>query len=78
MPILSRNGYSTKLNDCERKQILINMMEGGISKAEIKDKLSDFIYHRSERNPYASEIWRQDLWFVNRYELGSEAIVYFR
>ena len=76
--ILSRNGYSTGLSDVERKQILINMMENNISKAEIKDKLSDFIYYRSYRNPRASEVWKADLEFVNDYKLGSEPIVYFK
>lgn len=75
--ILSRNGYSTKLNSNERKQILINMMENGISKAEIKDKLSEFIFFRSIRCPYAASKWEEDLKFVNSYNLESEDRIRF-
>lgn len=75
--ILSRNGYSTKKGNLERKQILINMMESGIKKEEIIDKLSEFIYFRNERFPEASAIWKEDLEFVNNYKLGTQEIMIF-
>lgn len=76
--ILSRNGYSTKKSESERKAILVGMMESGIKKAEIKDKLSEFIYFRSERNPNASVIWQHDLEFVNSFELELQDTIVFR
>lgn len=75
--ILSRNGYSTKLNKAVRLAILVDMMEHGIKKAEIIDTLSRFIYWRSDRCYNAAVIWKHDLDFVNGYELGSQPVVKF-
>lgn len=75
--ILSRNGYSTKLDKGTRRMILIRMMRNGINKAEIKDKLSEFISFRGKRFPNASVIWQDDLRFVNDYNLDRENRVEF-
>ena len=71
--ILSRNGYSTKLDQRTRRAVLANMMETGVAKAEIKDKLSEFIYFRGERCPNAKVIWQSDLFFVNNYNIENQS-----
>lgn len=76
--ILSRNGYSTRLRTTERRKILANMIECGYSKAEIKDKLTEFIRLRGEKCPEAASIWEDDLEFVNDYGLHAQSKVKFK
>lgn len=76
--VLSRNGYSTKLYNVERRKILEHLLSTGISnKAEIKDILTRFIAQRGERYPNAKAIWESDLEFINAYEIDDQKVVYF-
>lgn len=76
--VLSRNGYSTKLYNNERRNILEYLISSGeSSKAEIKDILTRFIAQRGERNPYAKIVWESDLEYVNAYEIDTENVVVF-
>ena len=75
--ILSRNGYLAKYSDAVRHRALICMMENGITKAEIKNKLTEFIELRGERCHNAVIVWQEDLQFVNQYKLEREQKVRF-
>ena len=75
--ILSRNGYLTKYTEQQRRNALRMMMYNGISKAEIKDKLAEFIALRGERCYMAVNIWADDLEYVNGYNLEREEQVLF-
>lgn len=75
--ILSRNGYLTKYTERQRRNALRMMMYNGISKAEIKNKLIEFITLRGERCYMAANIWKDDLEYVNDYTLEREEQVLF-
>lgn len=76
--VLSRNRYSTKLSNIERKRCLMCMMdEKHIPKAEIIDMLSFLIADRGHRFPNARDIWESDLEFVNDYKLQMQKKVSF-
>lgn len=75
--ILSRNGYLSKYDEKRRHDALRIMLYNGISKAEIKEKLSEFIALRGERCYMAIEIWRYDLEYVNYCDLESEEQILF-
>jgi len=75
--ILSRHGYSTDKPQEVRRRILMFMMNNGIKKAEIKDKLTEFIEFRGYRCYMAAPIWREDLQFVNDYNIQSERQIEF-
>lgn len=75
--ILSRNGYYADLRTEDRQRVLSFMMENGISKAEIKNKLTEFIEYRGERCYKAVDVWRADLKFVNEYMLEKEKKITF-
>ena len=75
--ILSRNGYLTKYTERQRRNALRMMIYNGISKAEIKNKLAEFIELRGERCYMAVNIWIDDLEYVNDYNLEREEQVLF-
>lgn len=76
--ILSRNGYYARLDTIERRRALIHAMKNGVSKAEIKNKLTEFIERRGKRCPNAAVVWRKDLEFVNSYNLENEEKIQFK
>lgn len=76
--ILSRNGYFAEYSDEVRHRALECMLKNGITKAEIKNKLTEFIELRGERCHRAVYIWMEDLEYVNEYWLDIERRVVFR
>ena len=76
--ILSRNGYLAEYSTVVRHRARECMMEHGISKAEIKNKLTEFIELRGDRCHRAVFIWTEDLEFVNDYCLESERKIVFQ
>lgn len=76
--ILSRNGYLAEYSTEIRHRALECMLENGISKAEIKNKLTEFIELRGDRCHRAVFIWMEDLEYVNDYCLESERKIVFQ
>lgn len=70
--ILSRHGYSTKLDRYERLQRIDEILKSGGSKAEVKDCLTRFIQQRGMRCPSAKVKWQSDLEYVNEFNLSVE------
>lgn len=78
--VLSRYGYSAQqgstLSKKERQGILTFLIESGISnKSEIKTILSKFIDLRGGRCYMAVPIWREDLFFVNQYNIENQRYI---
>ena len=78
--VLSRWGYYARdgFDDSYRQSILAGMIDSGISKSAIKDKLTEFIEYRGLRCYKAVHLWRADLKFVNKYELNKEERIRFQ
>jgi len=78
--ILSEWGYKAdgSLSSSQRQGILSFMMQDGIEdKSDIASLLSYFIETRSKRCPYAAELWKEDLEYVNEYRLDEQPEVDF-
>ena len=78
--ILSRWGYYARdgFDDRYRQSILAGMIDSGISKSAIKDKLTEFIEFRGARCYKAVHLWSADLKFVNGYGLNKEERIRFQ
>ena len=78
--ILSRWGYYARdgFDDNYRQSILAGMIDSGIRKAQIKDKLTEFIQYRGLRCHNAVLLWQTDLEFVNNYGLSKEERIRFQ
>lgn len=73
--ILSEWGYKAdgSLSTSQRQGILAFMMRDDIEdKSDIASLLSYFIETRSKRCPYATELWEEDLEYVNAYRLDEQ------
>ena len=75
--VLSRNGYYATSSTPQRIAALDRMLENGVSKAEIKDKLVQFIHYRGEQCKKAVITWKQDLEYVENYKLNKQSVVKF-
>ena len=77
--ILSRYGYTAKENALTKKErqfILSYIIENNIAeKAELKSILSTFIKLRGDRCYKAEPIWREDLKFLNEYNLNDNRFI---
>ena len=75
--ILSRNGYSTKLDKVERHRILRDMIGNGINKSEIIDTLTRFSKRKGDQFEEARWIWKADLEYISDFNLDKQEIVKF-
>lgn len=77
--ILSRYGYTAKenaLTNKERQCILSYIIENKIAdKGELKSILSSFINLRGDRCYKAESIWREDLKFLNEYNINDNKFI---
>lgn len=75
--LLSRWGYNTSLSTSERRNILMSIVDAGGDrnyKSQIVSILSSFVHNRHWQ-PDAINIWREDLYFIERYNASNQRMI---